>query len=53
MKKKTLILLAIAVVAMGVLALIPNVALGSEPVLYSWLKIIVGLGALYIGIKKD
>jgi len=53
MKKTALIVISLGVLAMGVLALIPSITLGSEPVWHSVVKIVVGAAGLYIGFKKD
>ena len=53
MKKVTLIILGIAIALMGVLALIPAIPLGTEPLWHSIAKIIVGIIAVIIGFAKD
>lgn len=49
MSKITLIIVGIIVTVMGVLAIIPGIALGSEPVWHSVVKIVIGIIAIIIG----
>ncbi len=50
MSKITLIIVGIIVAVMGILAVIPGIALGSEPLWHSVVKIIIGLIAIIIGL---
>jgi len=50
MSKIALIILGILVAAMGVLAVIPGIALGSEPLWHSIVKIVIGIIAIIIGV---
>jgi hypothetical protein len=50
MTKISLIILGILVAAMGVLAVIPGINLGTEPVWHAVVKIIIGLVAVIIGL---
>jgi hypothetical protein len=47
--KTTLIIISLAVAAMGVLGLIPGITLGSEPTWHAIVKIVIGLVGLWVG----
>ena len=53
MKKMALIIISLVILIMGVLAFIPGITLGTEPVWHSIVKIGVGLIGFVIGILKD
>lgn len=48
MTKITLIIVGLAVAVMGVLALIPGIDMGEEPMWHAVVKIIVGIAALVV-----
>lgn len=50
MTKIALIILGIVVALMGILGVIPGIALGTEPVWHAVVKIIIGLVAVIIGL---
>lgn len=52
MTKIALIILGILVALMGVLGVIPGIALGTEPVWHAVVKIIIGLVAVIIGLMS-
>lgn len=53
MKKIALIVLGIIVFVMGILGLIPGLAIGTEPVWHAIVKVVIGLAATYIGFAKE
>jgi hypothetical protein len=52
MVRISLIILGILVAVMGILAVIPGISMGSEPLWHSIVKIIVGAVAVIIGVVK-
>ena len=53
MKKWSLFIVGILVLVMGVLALIPGIDLGSEPWWHAWLKVIIGVAAILISLRRE
>lgn len=41
-------ILGLLVFLMGILALIPSMEMGTEPVWHSWVKIVIGLAAVLV-----
>ena len=53
MKKIALIVISIVVIVMGILALIPGIDIGTEPVWHAIIKIVIGAAGAIIGFMKD
>jgi uncharacterized membrane protein HdeD (DUF308 family) len=53
MKKWSLFILGILVLVMGVLALIPGIDMGSEPVWHPWVKMVLGILAILISLRRE
>ena len=51
MVKKTLLIVGIIVLLMGILAVVPGLAWGTEPMWHAVLKIVVGAVATWIALK--
>ena len=49
MSKATLIIVGILILVMGILGVIPGIALGTEPVWHAIVKMVIGLIAIIIG----
>lgn len=53
MKKIALIVVGLLIILMGILALVPGIEMATEPVWHAFLKIIVGVAAIWIGCLKE
>ncbi|HOV30724.1 MAG TPA: hypothetical protein PLX92_04380 [Anaerolineaceae bacterium] len=54
MNKKTLLLVVgILVIAMGVMALIPSLGMGTEPIWHTIAKLVLGVAAVYVALTRE
>lgn len=54
MSKKTLLLIVgILVIAMGVMALIPSLEMGTEPIWHTIAKLVLGVAAVYVALTRE
>ncbi len=54
MSKKTLLLVVgILVIAMGVMALIPSLGMGTEPIWHTIAKLVLGVVAVYVALTRE
>jgi len=54
MNKKTLLLVVgILVIAMGVMALIPSLGMGTEPIWHTIAKLVLGVVAVYVALTRE
>lgn len=52
-KKTVLLIIGLLIIAMGVLALIPSMSMGSEPKWHSIAKLVVGVVAVFIALTNE
>ena len=52
-KKTVLLVVGILIVLMGILALIPGIGMGTEPVWHAIAKLILGVAAIVIALKYE
>lgn len=52
-KKTVLLVVGILIVAMGILAVIPNLNMGTEPLWHAIAKIVLGVIAVYIALTNE
>jgi len=54
MNKKTLLLVVgILVIAMGVMALIPSLGMGTEPIWHTIAKLVLGVAAVFVALTNE
>ena len=53
MSRIVLGIVGVLVTAMGILALFPSITMATEPVWYSWIKIIIGIIVVIIAVSDS
>jgi|GEM_PF-482504 len=52
-KKTVLLIIGLLIIAMGVLALLPGMSMGSEPMWHTIAKLVLGVVAVFIALKNE
>lgn len=52
-KKTVLLIIGLLIIAMGVLALLPGMSMGSEPMWHAIAKLVLGVAAVFIALKNE